>query len=234
MQRFLDVSTSWATSIAQLGRGFRIGTPGPRPQQRLILYEFEGCPFCRRVRETISTLDLEVEVRPCPKGGTRFRPRVVTRGGKAQFPYLVDPNTGTEMYESAHIVAHLHKHYGTGPVPLSAAGPWVLPSLILAGVPRLRRGTWMVPSRAPEAPLELWGMEASPYTRIVREALCVLELPYILRTTPVGSKRWKDVKKRGGKGMVPFLVDPNTGTEMYESADIHDYLMRTYGTLAAP
>ena len=32
---------------------------------------------------------------PCPKGGTRFRPEIRRRGGKEQFPYLVDPNTGT-------------------------------------------------------------------------------------------------------------------------------------------
>ena len=31
---------------------------------------------------------------PCPKDGTRFRPQVVAEGGKAQFPYLKDPNTG--------------------------------------------------------------------------------------------------------------------------------------------
>ncbi len=28
--------------------------------------------------------------------------------------------------------------------------------------------------------------------------------------------------------MVPYLVDPNTGTEMFESADIVAYLDRTY------
>jgi glutathione S-transferase len=27
---------------------------------------------------------------------------------------------------------------------------------------------------------------------------------------------------------VPFLVDPNTGTELFESGDIVDYLERTY------
>jgi len=28
--------------------------------------------------------------------------------------------------------------------------------------------------------------------------------------------------------MVPYLVDPNTGTEMFESADIKRYLLATY------
>ena len=29
--------------------------------------------------------------------------------------------------------------------------------------------------------------------------------------------------------MVPYLVDPNTGAAMYESADIQAYLLKTYG-----
>jgi glutathione S-transferase len=29
--------------------------------------------------------------------------------------------------------------------------------------------------------------------------------------------------------MVPYLADPNTGVEMFESADIVAYLDRTYG-----
>jgi glutathione S-transferase len=29
--------------------------------------------------------------------------------------------------------------------------------------------------------------------------------------------------------MVPFLADPNTGREMFESADIVSYLNETYG-----
>ena len=34
---------------------------------------------------------------------------------------------------------------------------------------------------------------------------------------------------RSGKMMVPFLTDPNTGREMFESADIVRYLNQTYG-----
>ena len=34
---------------------------------------------------------------------------------------------------------------------------------------------------------------------------------------------------RSGKMMVPYLADPNTGKEMFESADIVAYLRSTYG-----
>ena len=49
--------------------------------------------------EVLTALDLEAVIYPCPKGGTRFRSVVRERGGKEQFPYLVDPNTGIAIYE---------------------------------------------------------------------------------------------------------------------------------------
>ena len=117
MNRLLDVGTSFAATLARLGSGISVGALGRRPERPLELYEFESCPFCRKVREALTLLDLEARIRPCPKQGSRFRSEVVERGGKAQFPYLVDPNTGKEMYESDDIVAYLFQHYGAGGVP---------------------------------------------------------------------------------------------------------------------
>ena len=91
---FFDVATATVTTILRGGLGLNTGAVGARPEKTLILYEFEGCPFCRKAREALSILDLEAEIRPCPKRGRRFRDELVERGGKAQFPYLVDPNTG--------------------------------------------------------------------------------------------------------------------------------------------
>jgi YfiH family protein len=89
MLRALDVGTALAATLARLGSGVSVGTLGKRPAKPLRLYEFEGCPFCRKVREALSILDLDAEVFPCPKNGKRFRPEVVKKGGKAQFPWLV-------------------------------------------------------------------------------------------------------------------------------------------------
>ena len=36
----------------------------------------------------------------------------MARSGKMQVPYLVDPNAGTEMFESADILAYLEETYG--------------------------------------------------------------------------------------------------------------------------
>uniref|UniRef100_A0A453RSG3 GST N-terminal domain-containing protein n=1 Tax=Aegilops tauschii subsp. strangulata TaxID=200361 RepID=A0A453RSG3_AEGTS len=90
----------------------------PRPAKPIEIYEFEGCPFCRKVREMVSVLDLDVLYYPCPKGSPTFRPKVLEMGGKRQFPYMVDPNTGVAMYESDDIINYLAKTYGDGSVPI--------------------------------------------------------------------------------------------------------------------
>src|SRR5512139_1825195 len=111
--RTLDVSRSIVSSSLAGWRGAAAFRPAKwQPEHRLELYDMENCPYCRLVRETLTELDLDVVIKPCPKGGTRFRPFVVADGGKAQFPYLVDPNTGVRMYESADIMEYLGETYG--------------------------------------------------------------------------------------------------------------------------
>ena len=123
MGRTIDVASSLGATLVRAASGFRVGSLGPRPRQRLELYEFEACPYCRKAREALSMLDLEVLVKPCPKGGSRFREDVKRRGGKALFPYLVDPNAGKEMYESDAIVEYLFREYGDGAPPLLLRSP---------------------------------------------------------------------------------------------------------------
>ena len=110
--RFVNVGTSLLSSVIRAGSGRSVGPLGDRPERCLILYDFEGCPFCRKVREALSMLDLDVEILPCPKNGPRFRAEVKSRGGRLSFPYLVDPNTETEMYESDDICVYLEQTYG--------------------------------------------------------------------------------------------------------------------------
>ncbi len=203
---------------------------GPRPEKRLELYEFEACPFCRKVREALTVLDLEADVYPCPKNGPRFREKVKAEGGKSLFPYLVDPNTEDAMYESDDIVSHLFRHYGAGsPSILLRLGPLTTASSSLASAVRATRGSRYRGRRAPEKPLELWSFEASPYCRIVREALSELEIPYALHNVGKHSPSRGAFVKRSGKMMVPYLVDGNTGADMFESKDIVSYLNDTYG-----
>ncbi|WP_290524899.1 glutathione S-transferase N-terminal domain-containing protein [Alcanivorax sp.] len=250
MSHTLDVLQSLASSALQQGRG--IGTAGHvrQPEEPLELYDMEGCPFCRLVREALTDLDLDALIFPCPKDGDRYRPLVERLGGKQQFPYLMDPNTGAELYESADIIEYLYQEYGGRPAPKR----WLVRSLrtaasVAASLPRARRGVYCDNSLPPEQPLELYSFEASPFARLVRERLTELQIPYILRQC--GRDQWQDwvlpplrkqlvpdyapsqrnrvdLMDRAGRIAVPYLVDPNTGTEMFESSVILDYLERTY------
>jgi glutathione S-transferase len=220
-----------------------------QPKKHLELYEFEACPFCRLVREALTELDLDAMIYPTPHGGKRFRPKVAKLGGKQQFPFLVDPNSGESLYESADIIDYLYRLYGRRPAPTRLLRPLDVTSSVLAGVPRLRAGSQARPSKAPKRPLELFSFESSPYSRRVRELLSELELPYLLRST--GKARWQDLGPpmlratlfpdlpvagrnrtellaRAGKVQVPYLVDSNTGNAMFESAAIRAYLLYTY------
>ena len=108
-----DVS-SFAVTATRLFRGIYPKMTADRrrdPERLLELWDFEGCPYCRKVREVLCELDLEYVVRNVPQGSPK-RADLVARGGKMQVPYLVDPNTGAEMYESDDIVTYLQTRYG--------------------------------------------------------------------------------------------------------------------------
>jgi glutathione S-transferase len=223
-----------------------------QPAKLPELYDIENCPYCRLVREVLTEIDLDVLVKPCPKGGKRFREEARAKGGKALFPFLVDPNTGTRLYESADIIDYLYGHYGADAAPAARKlhGLRIGGSMLASGA-RLAAGTRARPSSAPRKPLELFGFESSPYTRRVRERLCELELPYLLRNTgkaiwqdmgppglrralfpelPVQGRNREELLRRAGKVQVPWLADPNTGESLFESADICAYLLETYGS----
>ena len=251
------VLQSVVATLIEGGRGV-MGTPQPnQPSKPLKLYEFEGSPFCRRVREVITMLNLDVEIYPCQKGGQKYRQIVKEKGGKKQFPFLIDENTGDQLYESQEIIHHLFKHYGkTGKTPKKFSHYPKLPYVsALASLANAARGVWInkkiVNRAAPEQLLELWSFEGSPYTRLVREVLTELEIPYILHN--VAKERWQDIgpanlRLKPGQYMplpngkrekvvevmgrdiqVPYLVDPNTGMKMFESAKIVEYLKKQYG-----
>jgi hypothetical protein len=59
--------------------------------------------------------------------------------------------------------------------------------------------------------------------------LDVLEIPYYVHNIAKGSPEREEFKKlTGGKMQVPFMIDENTGKQMFESEDIVKYLYETY------
>jgi glutathione S-transferase len=102
----------------------------------------------------------------------------------------------------------------------------------------------------PEFLLELYSFESSPYARPVRELLCNMEIPYILRSCgrtemqewllpPMRAKmnvqpesklaNRRQLQAEEGKVSIPYLYDPNTERGLFESGDILVYLQNTYG-----
>lgn len=234
--RTLEVATTGLASMARLpwGSKVRMDLVGTRraPEKPIRLYEFEACPFCRRVREALTELDLSAEVLPCPKGSIRHRPEVKRLGGKDQFPYMVDPNKGVALYESGDIVKYLFREYGGGASPspglleTTALTGW-MPTLLRAGrgMSRFERAAAAPPAKT----LELYSYENNQFARLVREALCELELPYLLHNVGKGSAGQVALRQRTGSSQVPYLVDNNTGAAVRESADILQYLFESYG-----
>jgi glutathione S-transferase len=230
VRRRLDVATAWTSSVITLGGGMFVGPLGPRPEQPLELYDQEHCPWCRLVRQALTVLDLEAVIYPSPGRGTRFRPRMEELADRHKTPVLVDPNSGVVMHESVDIVDYLFEQYGAAPAPRHlrsrlAGGVLGTAASVLRGPPRFRPQA----TPPPDQLLELWSFDASPFCRIVREVLFELELPYLLHNVGKGSPSRPAFVARSGRMMVPYLADPNTGVEMFESADIKAYLYETYG-----
>ena len=245
-----NIATSMISTFMRANNGIQSTPAAEKPEQMLQLYDIENCPYCRLVREALTELDLDAEIYPCPKQGQRFRPQVVERGGKAQFPYLVDLNTGVEMYESLDIVAYLFETYGQRALPIKwRAGRLQTLGSMLASAPRLRQGMKARPGREPEYMLELYSFESSPYARPVREKLCEMEIPYILRSCgrtqiqewilPPLRERFnirpssvlenrRVLQTTEGRVSIPYLYDPNTEQGLFESADILSYLEENY------
>ena len=205
--RSIDTLTSGLASIARLPFGTNVAAElaeggaadgAALLPPKLTLYEYEACPFCRRVREVISHLDLVVEIVPCAKGSAHraaVEAAAAEKGVTATYPYLVDRTAGVSMFESADIVAHLVEKYGRG-AELPSPQQYFLPSLFVSGwapsLLRPGRGTAVRHFRKPAADgagqaraataegLTLYSYEGNQFCRLVREVLTELDIPYTL------------------------------------------------------
>lgn len=80
------------------------------------LYQAEGCPYSRKVRETLTELGVSYVLHNPRLHGGAVRNRqtfaeLVELGGDDQIPFLVDHQHGVTMYESEAIVDYLQEHY---------------------------------------------------------------------------------------------------------------------------
>ena len=80
----------------------------------LSLYHFDGCPFCRVVRDALHRLDLDIEQRNVHED-PRHLAELVGATGRTTVPCLriEDGDTVAWMHESADIVRYLERTYAT-------------------------------------------------------------------------------------------------------------------------
>ena len=211
----------------------------PRPVKPLVLYEYDASPFCKKVRETINLLDLTVEYRPCPGARAGFSDELFERTGRRTVPYLIDPNTNTELFESTDQIDYLLRTYGPPEDMYDKLALWPITfdafattTSVMAALLRDMPGSRLQPDARPDnqkmKPLQLWGYECSPFVRPVREKLCSLGLPHLMVSCSRGSANRDRMVELTGRFQVPYLEDPNTGVQLFESPEIVDYLEKVY------
>lgn len=244
-----DLLTSVGASSLRSWRGTSASKAVQQPQKDLILFDQEACAECRFVREALTELNLNTMIVPCPEGGQSIE-KLAEESGTAELPRLYDPNTDENILGRENIIRYLFKEYRGAEMP-----PHFKSSLInnaaskLASGFRMNAGKRYIPAKLAKHPLTLYSFESSPYSRFVRERLSSYELPYLLinlgkqqlsdmgppnfRFTlkpyqPLKNTKREAFFKKHGNVQVPFLIDPNTGAELFESREIISYLDSTY------
>ncbi len=80
----------------------------------LELYQFEGCPYCKKVRKKMTELGLSFTAHN-PRQNEDRMDELMELGGKDQVPFLVDRDEDGEiretLYESDDIVEYLEETY---------------------------------------------------------------------------------------------------------------------------
>ena len=81
--------------------------------KKMVLYQFNACPFCVITRRSIRRLNLEIELRDTINV-PQNRSDLSEYGGKIQVPCLrIENNGNTEwLYESKNIIQYLDNQFG--------------------------------------------------------------------------------------------------------------------------
>src|ERR1700712_2503311 len=85
-----NFASALAAAVVRGGSGARVTFAGPRPTDVLVLFERESCPYSRLVRETLSELDVDALIKPCPPGELTHNRELRDLSGKSEVPFLID------------------------------------------------------------------------------------------------------------------------------------------------
>lgn len=126
--RFRGDLARWTSQLATRLRGGKLDyaaaaayeRPARRPELTLELWNYEGSPYCRMVREQLGKLGLAHVSRNLARNSPR-RETFRSRYGLLQFPRLYDPNTKIGLFETEAILSYLKAHYALPPIAVSEA-----------------------------------------------------------------------------------------------------------------
>jgi len=205
----------WASRLTAWAGAFR--SPQARDDEpALTLYDRERDPGCRRVRQALSELDLPCLIVPCK------------RGDAFDAPLLVDATAEDEVQGADEIVSALYDRYADRDAPdtVGLLAIAALNHVVDALRPPRRRQAATV---RPMQPLELWGFEACPGTRRVRESLHDLGLAFVSLPVPYGSPRRAELHRMMGSTSTPVLCDPGGACYQQDADEIIAYVRDRYG-----
>mmetsp|Transcript_25696 Transcript_25696/g.74325 ORF Transcript_25696/g.74325 Transcript_25696/m.74325 type:complete len:462 (-) Transcript_25696:1127-2512(-) len=258
-----DTLTSGLASIARLPFGVTVSSDAKRLQGSAAgddltiatLYDIENDMECRLVRERISELDLIVQtVVPAASHSRVFVDPsyefALPEG--SEIPRLV-LDDGKAIAGSEDILAYLDDTFAVegassndeeGDAKQQTIDAVLKAASFLPGLLRTGRGQQVcsaasvaskLPVPRPTKPLILYSYEGNQFCRLVREVLIELDLPYELRSAGKTSPRRAQMSAMtGGSSQCPYLIDENTDTATFESADIVRYLYKTYALWTPP
>ena len=229
----LDTVTSGLASMARMplaaGQSTTVAS-SVRPQaSTLVFYDRgESDVESRSIREVLTYLDLSVLTYPCAAGSRHsLRQRTL--------PALIDGSV--TLTGSEEIIKYCFDKYGGESFdvnPLVNAASHAAASA-LRGLRGSSVDLNLAPFAAPRKPLEFYGYEGNQFCRLVRETMYELDLPFLNIATGKGStKRRQDLFELSGATQCPYLVDPNTGTQLGDSQAIIKYLRDTYSRASSP
>lgn len=105
------LASAWiGLNIAKLSGWSRRTRVSNKVERPLVLWMYEGSPFCKQVRDLLNALEIEHTVLYTPRGSPN-RQKLYTKTRRVQFPYLEDPNTGVAIFESDAISEYIEKIY---------------------------------------------------------------------------------------------------------------------------
>ena len=200
----------------------------PKPKKTLILYEYAGQGRSRKVREACSYLDLTVEIRPSP--GARYgwsddQARITN--GERVLPFMIDASSvyTFRLRQETEIIEYLFENYGPGKDQIPKA---------LKGKGGGDKAKTLAKNVRPDflnfKPITLYTIEGCSASNSVRQTLDGLAIPHkVVFCAKGGNNRAKFEKNCKGNFQVPFISDPNTKCDLFESKDIVNYLNTVYG-----